>query len=80
MYMMVILLEQLEEIAKMYCLNIAFYYSQDLKPNLPDIAYDKAFEEINSNDITKNMEDLNHVKYDYLTNGIPVSYKDSDGR
>ena len=50
-----------------------------LNPNLPDVAYEKAFEEINSTDITKNMEDLNHVKYDYLTNGIPVSYKDSDG-
>ena len=46
------------------------YTVKTLNPNLPDIAYDKAFEEINSNDITKNMEDLNHVKYDYLTNGL----------
>lgn len=55
------------------------YTVKTLNPNLPDIAYDKAFEEINSNDITKKMEDFNHVKYDYLINGIPVSYKDSDG-
>ena len=38
------------------------YAVKTLNPNLPDIAYDKAFEQINSNDITKNIEDLNHVK------------------
>ena len=38
-----------------------------------------AYELINANDITKNMSELNHQKYEYLKDGIPVSYKDEDG-
>ena len=50
-----------------------------LNPNLPKVAYTNAYELINANDITKNLSELNHQKYEYLKDGIPVSYKDEDG-
>ena len=50
-----------------------------LNPNLPEVAYTNAYEQINANDITKNLSELNHQKYEYLKDGIPVSYKDEDG-
>ena len=50
-----------------------------LNPNLPEVAYTNAYELVNANDITKNMSELNHQKYEYLKDGVPVSYKDEDG-
>ena len=52
---------------------------QLLNPDLPEIAFTTAFEVINSNDITKNLAELNLQKYEYLKEGIPVSYKDAEG-
>ena len=52
---------------------------QLLNPNLPKVAYNNAYELINANDITKNLSELNHEKYEFLKDGIPVSYKDEDG-
>ena len=52
---------------------------QLLNPDLPEVAYTNAYEIINSNDVTKNLSELNHQKYEYLKDGIPVSYKDKDG-
>ena len=51
-----------------------------LNPDLPSKAYDLAYEEINSNDVTQNLADINHEKYKYLKDGIPVSYKDAKGK
>ncbi len=50
-----------------------------LNPDLPEVAYNSAFEIINSNDITKSLADLNFEKYKYFKDGIPVSYKDDEG-
>jgi type I restriction enzyme R subunit len=50
-----------------------------LNPNLPQQAYDLAYESINSNDATKNLADINFEKYNFLKDGIPVNYKDAKG-
>lgn len=50
-----------------------------LNPNLPKQAYDLAYESINSNDVTKNLADINYEKYNFLKDGIPVNYKDAKG-
>ena len=50
-----------------------------LNPNLPQQAYDLAYESINSNDITKTLADINYEKYNFLKDGIPVNYKDAKG-
>ena len=50
-----------------------------LNPNLPQQAYDLAYEVINSNDATKTLADINHEKYNFLKDGIPVNYKDAKG-
>ena len=64
----------------MYYSNIVFSKAIELlNPNLPEVAYTNAYELINANDITKNLSELNHQKYEYLKDGIPVSYKDEDG-
>jgi len=36
-----------------------------LNPNLPQQAYDLAYEVINSNDATKTLADINHEKYTF---------------
>ena len=50
-----------------------------LNPNLPKQAYDLAYESINSNDVTKNLADINFEKYNCLKDGIPVNYKNAKG-
>ena len=50
-----------------------------LNPNLPQQAYDLAYEAINSNDATKTLVDINYEKYNFLKDGIPVNYKDAKG-
>lgn len=50
-----------------------------LNPELPQKAYQLAYQSINSNDITKKLEDINQEKYHYLKEGIPVTYKDTKG-
>jgi type I restriction enzyme R subunit len=50
-----------------------------LNPNLPQQAYDLAYEAINSNDATKTLADINYEKYNFLKDGIPVNYKDAKG-
>ena len=50
-----------------------------LNPNLPAVAYASAFEIINSNNITKDLAELNCQKYNYLRDGIPVTFKNSKG-
>ena len=50
-----------------------------LNPDLPEVAYNSAFEIISSNDITKSLTELNLQKYKCLKDGIQVSYKDDEG-
>ena len=52
---------------------------QSINSDLPDVAFTNAFEVINSKDTTKNTAELNLQKYEYLKEGIPVSYKDAEG-
>lgn len=52
---------------------------RQLNPNLPQQAYDLAYEEIISGDITKDAAEINHEKYNYLKDGIPVTYKNNKG-
>ena len=61
-------------------LRTRFYKAiKNLNPNLPKQAYDLAYESINSNDVTKNLADINFEKYNFLKDGIPVNYKDAKG-
>ena len=57
-----------------------FYQAiEKLNPNLPKQAYDLAYELIQSDDVTKNMADINFEKHTYLKEGIPVTYKNEKG-
>lgn len=57
-----------------------FYQAiQKFNPNLPQQAYDLAYELINSDDATKSLPDLNLEKHNYLKEGIPVTYKNEKG-
>jgi type I restriction enzyme, R subunit len=61
-------------------LKTRFYQAiKKLNPNLPEQAYDLAYESINSNDATKNLADINFEKYNFLKDGITVNYKDAKG-
>lgn len=50
-----------------------------LNPDLPQAAYEAAFEEINSYNSSKTLADLNHEKYRQLKDGIPVDYLNEQG-
>ncbi len=61
-------------------LKTRFYKAiKDLNPNLPQQAYDLAYEAINSNDASKSLIDLNFEKYKALKDGISVNYKNAKG-
>ncbi len=51
-----------------------------LNPGLPRQAYELAYELIAQRVVTKSLAELNHDKYGYLKDGIPVTYKDVKGR
>ena len=48
-------------------------------PGLPEAAYQAAFEEINSDNTSKTLTDLNQEKYKYLKDGVPVSFVNEKG-
>ncbi|TQD38831.1 type I restriction endonuclease subunit R [Haloflavibacter putidus] len=50
-----------------------------LNPNLPDIAYTLAYEEITKAEASKTLADINKEKYALLKNGIPVTFKNQKG-
>lgn len=52
---------------------------QKYNPNLPKQAYDEAFEKINSSSATKSLAELNFEKYNFLRDGIPVTFKNDKG-
>lgn len=61
-------------------LKTRFYNAiQTLNPNLPRQAYDLAFEQLNNDDATKGLAEINHEKHNYLKEGIPVTYKNEKG-
>lgn len=50
-----------------------------LNPNLPELAYTQAYEQIARAETSKTIADVNKEKYALLKNGIPVTYKDEKG-
>ena len=61
-------------------LKTRFYQAiKKLNPHLPQQAYDLAYENINSNEATKSLADINFEKYEFLKDGIPVTYKNQKG-
>lgn len=61
-------------------LRTRFYDAiKNLNPNLPEQAYNLAYESINSNEASKSLVDINFEKYNFLKDGIPVNYKDAKG-
>ena len=51
----------------------------ELNSGTPLIAIEKAFEILNSFQTTKDLAEINHGKYTYLKEGVPVSYKNDKG-
>ena len=51
-----------------------------LNPGFQESVYEAAFEIFNANDSIKSTEELNHIKYGFIKDGIPVTFKDEDGR
>jgi type I restriction enzyme R subunit len=61
-------------------LKTRFYKAiQQLNPNLPKQAYDLAYEQINNEDATKGLPEINFEKHNFLKDGIPVTYKNEKG-
>lgn len=52
---------------------------QELNPDIPLVALEKAFEVLNSVQVTKDLSEINHEKYTLLKEGVPVSYKNDKG-
>ncbi len=50
-----------------------------LNPGLPEAAYQAAFEEINADNTSKTLPDLNHEKHQSLKDGIAVSFVNEKG-
>ena len=50
-----------------------------LNPNLPQSAYESAYETITSSSIAKPLAETNFEKYQYLKDGIPVTFKNDKG-
>ena len=48
-------------------------------PNLPEQAYQNAFEILDADTSSKTLAEINQEKYHYLKDGIPVDYKDEKG-
>ena len=72
-------MEQLER-SKDSLLRFRFINAiKKLNPNLPRQAYELAYEEINSNDSTNKLIDINYNKYQILKDGIPITFKNEKG-
>ena len=53
-------------------LKTRFYTAiKNLNPNLPQQAYDFAYDVINSNEVTKGLTDINFGKYNFLKDTFP---------
>lgn len=50
-----------------------------LNERLPDAAYESAYEELAAITATKSLAEINFEKYQYLKDGIPVTYKNEKG-
>ena len=50
-----------------------------LNPNLPEVAYTQAYDQISKAEVSKTLADINQEKYKLLKRGIPVTYKNQKG-
>lgn len=69
-----------DSIAEIILKHRFFKAIKDLNKNLPEQAYQQAYELINAKDITKSLPEINQEKHDFLKDGIPVTYKDEQGK
>jgi len=53
---------------------------KEFNPNLPEQAYNQAYEKLTEESITKSLAEINFEKYQLLRNGIPVVLPPSPGR
>lgn len=52
---------------------------QQLNPNLPEVAYLQAYDQITKAEASKTLADINQEKHQLLKKGIPVTYKNQKG-
>jgi len=64
-----------EVILKRYLLQAL----KELNPNLPNVAYQHAIDQISQKEADKKLEQINKEKYDLLKNGIDVSFTNEKG-
>lgn len=59
--------------------KIFFEKLKQFNPNLPDQAYNQAYEKLIEESITKSLAEINFEKYQLLRNGIPVDFINEKG-
>jgi len=52
---------------------------KQFNPNLPEQAYNQAYEKLIEERITKSLAEINYEKYQLLRNGIPVDFTNEKG-
>lgn len=55
------------------------YALKELNPGLPTEAYIQAWEKLSEGDATRTLPEINHEKYEYLRQGVPVTYQNDKG-
>jgi len=59
--------------------KILFEKLIEFNPDLPEQAYNQAYEKLTEDSITKSLAEINYEKYQMLRNGIPVDYINHKG-
>lgn len=59
--------------------RIFFEKFKEFNPNLPEHAYNQAYEKLTEESITKSLDELNFEKHQLIRNGIPVDYTNEKG-
>lgn len=59
--------------------KIFFERLKYLNPDLPEQAYNQAYEKLIEESITKSLAEINYEKYQFLRNGIPVDFINEKG-
>lgn len=59
--------------------RVFFEKLKEFNPNLPEQAFNQAYEKLIEESITKSLAEINFEKYQLLRNGIPVDFIDENG-
>lgn len=59
--------------------RIFFEKLKEFNPNLPEQAYNQAYEKLTEESVTKSLAEINYEKYQLLLNGIPVDFINEKG-